>query len=71
MVNRLIQGLIMIVIGLALLPVVNDFAVNLTEDGAEFHDTTVGTLIDLIPLLYVVIIVVGVVSYVVYHTRQM
>jgi len=33
MVNKLIQSLIAMVIGLALLPVVNDFATSLTETG--------------------------------------
>jgi hypothetical protein len=64
MTNKLIGGLIAIVIGLALLPVVADFVADLT-DGGPFDGTNIGTLIDLIPVLYVIIIVAGVAAYVV------
>lgn len=64
MVNKLIGGLIAIVIGLALLPVVNDFVTDLTGTGGTFEDTAIGTLIDLVPVLYVIIIVAGVATYV-------
>jgi hypothetical protein len=63
MTNKLIGGLIAIVIGLALLPVVADFVDDLTS--GTFQDTNIGTLIDLIPVLYVIIIVAGVAAYVV------
>jgi hypothetical protein len=68
--NKLIGGLIAIVIGLALLPVVADFADALTTDGnggdaGIYHDTAIGTLVDLIPVLYVIMIVAGVAAYVV------
>jgi hypothetical protein len=66
MTNKLIGGLIAIVIGLALLPVVADFVDDLTgSGGGTFADTNIGTLIDLIPVLYVIIIVAGVAAYVV------
>lgn len=64
MVNKLIQGMIMIVIGLALLPVVNEFVTDLTGTGGELENTTLGSLVDLLPILYVIIIVVGAVSYI-------
>jgi hypothetical protein len=68
--NKLIGGLIAIVIGLALLPVVADFADALTTDGGPgdpgiYNDTAIGTLVDLIPVLYVIMIVAGVAAYVV------
>lgn len=64
MVNRLIGALLAIVIGLALLPVVGDFVDGLTGVGMQYADTTVGTLINLLPILYVVIVVVGTIAYI-------
>jgi len=52
MVNKLIQSLIAMVIGLALLPVVNDFASGLTETGGALEGTTTGSLVDLLPVIY-------------------
>ena len=66
MTNKLITGMITIVIGLALLPVVNNFVTDLTGVGGTFADTTVGTLIDLLPILYVIVLVAGVVGYISY-----
>jgi hypothetical protein len=65
MTNKLIGGLIAIVIGLALLPVVADFVDDLTGNGGTFAESNIGTMIDLIPVLYVIIIVAGVAAYVV------
>jgi triacylglycerol esterase/lipase EstA (alpha/beta hydrolase family) len=65
MTNKLIGGLVAIVIGLALLPVVADFVDDLTGSGGTFEDCNIGTMIDLIPVLYVIIIVAGVAAYVV------
>jgi fucose permease len=65
MTNKLIGGLIAIVIGLALLPVVAGFVDDLAGSSGTFTDTNIGTLIDLIPVLYVIIIVAGVAAYVV------
>jgi hypothetical protein len=65
MTNKLIGGLVAIVIGLALLPVVADFVDDLTGNGGTFADSNIGTMIDLIPVLYVIIIVAGVAAYVV------
>jgi hypothetical protein len=62
MTNRLVGGLLTIVIGLSLLPVVNDFVTGLTGSGKVYEDTTIGTLIDLVPIFYVIVIVGGVVA---------
>jgi hypothetical protein len=62
MTNKLVGGLLTIVIGLSLLPVVNDFVTGLTGDGKVYEDTTIGTLIDLVPIFYVIVIVGGVVA---------
>jgi hypothetical protein len=64
MVSKLIGALIAMVIGLALLPVVGDFAAELTGTDAQFEGTTVGALIDLIPVLYVIILVSAAVGYI-------
>lgn len=58
MVNKLINAMITIVIGLALLPVVVEFADDFTGTGGA-----VDALVDLLPILYVIILVVGAVSY--------
>ena len=67
MVNKLIQGMIGVVIGLALFPVVNGFVDTLigTEIApGDFYDTTVGSLIELLPFLYIIIVIVGLIVYV-------
>lgn len=69
MVNKLIGALIALVIGLALLPVVNDFVTELTGTGKAFENTTVGSLIDLLPILYVIILVAGVVGFIAVSRR--
>lgn len=63
-VNKLINALILMVIGLALLPVVQEFTTDLTEGTEPVIEGTMATLVDLLPVLYVIIIVVGAVSYV-------
>lgn len=70
MVSRLISALIAIVIGLALLPVVGDFVDGLTGTGMQYENTTVGSLIDLLPVLYVIILVAATVAYVVISSRK-
>jgi len=65
MVNRLIQSLIAMVIGLALLPVVSDFATGLTETGGALEGTTTGSLVDLLPVIYVITLVAGAVGFIV------
>ena len=63
MVSRLIQAMIALVIGLALLPVIVDFVDDLTGTGGVLENTTTGALVDLLPVLYVIILVVAAVSY--------
>jgi hypothetical protein len=70
MLNKLIGGLIAGVIGLALLPVLNSFVEDLTGTDGAFEDTTTGTLIDLLPVLFVIILVSGFVAYVVSGTKK-
>ena len=69
MVSKLIGALIAMVIGLALLPVVGNFASELTGEGGEFAGTTVGALIDLLPVLYVIILVAAAVGYIAVSRR--
>jgi len=72
MVNKVIGVMIVLVIGLALLPVVGNFANDLTADAIAdpvtpagmFNGTTTGALIDLLPVIYVIILVAGAVGYI-------
>jgi hypothetical protein len=64
MVSKIIGVMIALVIGLALLPVVNSFATELTGTGGDLEGTTVGALVDLLPVLYVIILVAGAVGYI-------
>ncbi len=72
MVNKIIGVMIALVVGLALLPVVNSFVTELTKDAVVdppadagvFNGTTVGALIELLPILYVIILVAGAVGYI-------
>jgi hypothetical protein len=56
--------MIALVIGLALLPVVADFAADLTGQGGALAGTTTGALVDLLPVLYVIILVAGAVGFI-------
>lgn len=73
MVNKLIQALIGGVIGLALLPVITGFADGLlgteTEPG-PLYDTTAGSLVNIIPVLYVIILVAGLAAFVYSGSRN-
>lgn len=69
MVNKLIQSLIAMVIGLALLPVVSDFASTLTATGGALEGTTTGSLVDLLPVIYVITLVAGSVGYIAYNRK--
>jgi len=64
MVNKIIGVMIMLVIGLALLPVVNGFATDLTGTGGDLEGTTTGSLVDLLPVIYVIILLAGAVGYI-------
>jgi hypothetical protein len=70
MTNKLIGGLLTIVIGLSLLPVVNSFVTDLTGSGGVYADSTIGTLIDLVPLFYVIVIVGGVVALITFGRKS-
>lgn len=77
MVGKLISALIAMVIGLALLPVVTDFANDLTyapiSVGAaqgDLYGTTTGALVDLLPVLYVIILIAGAVGYIVVSKKS-
>jgi hypothetical protein len=70
MSNKLIGGLLTIVIGLSLLPVINSFVTELTGDGGVYADSTIGTLIDLVPLFYVIVIVGGVVALITFGRKS-
>ena len=65
MVNKLIQAMIVIVIGLALLPVIMDFVNDLTGEGGQLEDEqALASLVELLPILFVIILVVGAIAYV-------
>jgi len=70
MTGKIIQVMIALVIGLALLPVIGDFVDGLTGAGMVYENTTVGSLIDLLPVLYVIILVAGSVAYVVWSSKR-
>lgn len=78
MVNKLIGGLIAIVIGLALFPLVADTVATLIQEpdigppevlAGPFYDTTIGMLIGVLPILYVIMILVGVVGYIAFSKK--
>ena len=70
MVNKLIQSMIAIVIGLALLPVVVEFVDDLTGTEGALADSASGTLVELLPILYVIILVSGVAGWVYTSVRN-
>lgn len=70
MTGRLMGGLVFIVVGLALTPIVFEFADGLSGTGGTLEGTTAGSLVSLIPILYVLIIVAGTIGYVVFSKRS-
>ena len=64
MISKLFQAVIGIVIGLAMLPVVIDTVNDLITAHTGTFGTGAEALVELIPLFYVIIIVVGAVAYV-------
>ena len=64
MISKLFQAVIGVVIGLALLPVVIDTVNDLITDYTGTFGTGAESLVQLIPLFYVIIIVVGAIAYV-------
>lgn len=69
MVKSLIQAMIGAVIGLALLPVVASFSADLTGTGGALETSPVAPLVDLVPTLYVIVLIVGIVAYVYIRER--
>ena len=73
MTNKIIGVMIMLVIGLALLPVVFTFANNLTADAIVtpatpagiLNGTSLGALVNLLPVIYVIILLAGAVGFIV------
>ena len=61
MTNKLLGGLITLVIGINLLPILNDVITPLTGTGGAFENTSTGSMLDLLPFLFVIIMVVFVV----------
>lgn len=61
MIYKLIGGLITTIIGVSLLDVMNDAISPLTGTGGTYEATTVGALLDLLPTMFVIILVVAVV----------
>ena len=57
MINKLIGGAIALVVGVNLLPVLNDVISPLTGTGGDFEATAAGTMLDLVPLMFVIILV--------------
>jgi hypothetical protein len=55
---------------LALLPIVSDFVDGLTGTGMVYENTTTGSLIDLLPILYVLILVGGTIVAVAFSSRK-
>jgi choline-glycine betaine transporter len=66
MVNKLIQAMILIVIGLALLPVVMEFADNFVAENTG----GVYSLVTLLPVIYVIILLTGAVAYIRVGSKQ-
>ena len=63
-ISKLFQAVIGVVIGLAMLPVVIDTVDDLITDYTGTFGTGAEALVELIPLFYVIIIVVGAIAYV-------
>ena len=70
MTGKLIGALIAIVIGLALLPVIADFVTDLTAEPDPIVEGGLASLVELLPIIYVIIIIGGVVGYLGFATRK-
>jgi hypothetical protein len=82
MSRKIIVVVISIVIGLALLPVITSFGNSLTAPAVtntlgtilttagRYNGTTVGSLVDLLPILFVILLVVGAIAFVVIKGRK-
>ena len=61
MINKLLGAMLAIVVGIAMLPTITDVIAGLNT---ETLPTAVTSLVDLLPILFVIIIVAGAVSYI-------
>lgn len=61
MINKLLGALLAIVVGVAMLPTITDVIAGLDTTTLP---TAVASLVDLLPILFVIIIVAGAVSYI-------
>lgn len=68
--SKLLQGMIGIVFGLVLLPVVNSFATDLTTSGGQLENSPVAPLVDLLPIVFVIAIVAGAIAYVSFSKKN-
>lgn len=67
MISKLFGAMLGVVVGLALTPIVIDVVDNLVTTYGSSGTNTLGTaetLVELIPLFYVIIIIVGAVAYI-------
>lgn len=64
MISKLFQAVLGVVIGLAMLPVVIDTVDDLITNYTGTFGSGAESLVELIPLFYVIIIVVGAIAYV-------
>ena len=68
MINKLFGAMIGTVIGLALTPIVIDVTSDVTTTygtaGTDVLGTGVETLLNLLPLLYVIVIIAGAIAYI-------
>ena len=68
MINKLFGAMIGTVVGLALTPIVIEVVTDVTTTygtaGTDVLGTGVETLLDLLPLLYVIVIIAGAIAYI-------
>ena len=68
MINKLFGAMIGTVVGLALTPIVIEVVSDVTTTygtaGTDVLGTGVETLLDLLPLLYVIVIIAGAIAYI-------
>lgn len=67
-IRPLFEAMLLFVVGLALLPIITSTAATASDDPNA--SAAVATLVDLMPLLYVLILVVGAISYVYFRSRN-
>ena len=78
MTGKILGAVLTIVIGLAMLPIINGFVDDLVFPGSAdpvieagpLYGTTAGSLVSLLPILYVLILVAGTIGYVAFSRKQ-